>query len=96
MKHLMNLHSADQSLSAKLLFKAEEGKLLSLHLAKDGLLDKHTTKTPALLLCVLGWAVYEDENGLRQELRPGEYVEIQPLVVHWVKGLETSELVLLK
>lgn len=96
MLQLSALHDTDKSLSAKSLFKGQEGNATTLQLKKDGLLDKHTTKVPALLVCVQGEVLYEDEKGTTQKLQPGGYLHIEPLVVHWVKGVADSQLLLLK
>lgn len=96
MKHLNSLHTEDKALSVKVFFKGEEGVTRSLHLKKDGLLPEHTTSTPAILVCVVGKAIYEDENGYKTTLESGSFQNIQPDIKHWVKGLEDSQLLLMK
>lgn len=94
--HLNELHTGDKPLSVKVLFKGEEGVTRSLHLKKDGLLPEHTTPTPAILVCVTGKVTYEDENGYQTVLEPGAIQKIEPHIKHWVKGLEDSQLLLMK
>ncbi len=96
MLQLSALHDADKSLSAESLIKGQEGNTTTLQLKKGGLLDKHTTKVAALLVCAQGEVLYEDEKGTSQRLQPGGYLHIEPMVVHWVKGVEDSQLLLLK
>lgn len=95
-KSLMMLHNASQSVSAQLLFKGEESSTRALQIKKDGLLKEHITKTEALLICISGEVVYEDELNNNRSLKAGEYIRILPMVKHWVKGLQDSELLLIK
>lgn len=90
------LHDASKSVSAKALFKGEEGTSTALQLLAGETLKEHTTKVPALLICIQGEAVFENEKGEKETLLSGDYVLIEPNVKHWVKGIETSQLVLLK
>ncbi len=60
------------------------------------LLAEHITKSPALLLCVKGEVLFENENGLKVTLKSGDYLDIEPMVKHWVKGVASSQLVLMK
>lgn len=96
MQHLSQLHEADKDVSAQLLFKGSEAKVMSLQLQKNGLLKEHITQVDALLVCVSGKAVYEDEKGVKQTLKKGDFYRIQPMVKHWVKGLADSQLLLIK
>lgn len=96
MNQLNQLHDANKEVSALLLFKGTEGKVMTLHIQKNGLLKEHITKTEALLVCVTGEAVYEDEKGNKQTLKTGNFIKIEPMVKHWVKGLEDSQLLLIK
>ena len=59
-------------------------------------LKEHITKTPALLLCISGFVMYEDENDTEITLEPGDYVMITPEVKHWLFASVKSQLVLLK
>ncbi len=90
------LHDVSKSVSAKALFKGEEGTSTALQLLVGETLKEHTTKVPALLMCIQGEAVFENEKGVKETLLSGDYVLIEPNVKHLVKGIETSQLVLLK
>ncbi len=96
MNHLSNLHEATKDVSAKNLFNGEIGSTVSIQLKANGILKEHMTKTPALLICVLGHVVYHDEKGTAVKLKPGEYFSIEPNVSHWIQSFEDSQLILLK
>lgn len=96
MTNISSMHEATKPVSAKPLFKAQEGSVAALQIQKDGLLDKHTTKVEALLVCVVGEVVFENEKGFKQTLINGDYVKIEPMVTHWVKGVQDSQLLLIK
>lgn len=93
---LSSLHDSTKSLSVQLLFKGSEGNTRALQLKKDGLLPEHITKTEALLICITGEIVFETENNEKYILKAGEYVHITPNVKHWLKGIQESQLLLLK
>lgn len=93
---LNELHTDQKPLSIKILFKGEEGVTRSLQLKKDGVLPEHTTPTPAVLICVLGKVSYEDESGYQVILEPGDFQKIEVNIKHWVKGLDESQLLLIK
>lgn len=94
--NLTTFHSTDKPLSAKQLFSGEEGKVVAIHLKKDGELKEHITKVPALLLCVQGEIVYEDEKGVKSLMKSGDFTEIKPNVKHWLVAIKDSEAVLIK
>lgn len=92
---LSEKHSADKAVSAASFFKGE-GNASALQILKNGHLKEHITQTPALLLCVEGHVVFENERGQKINLQPSEYVHIEPMVKHWVRGMEDSQLILFK
>lgn len=94
--NLKDLHAETKGVQTHLLFPENEGKIISLQILKDNTLEEHITKVPALLLCVQGNAIYEDERGNKISLSSGDYVNIEPNVKHWVKGVENSNLLLFK
>jgi len=96
MSNISSMHEATKAVSAKSLFKGQDGTVNALQIQKDGLLDKHVTKVPALLICVAGEVFFENEKGFQQTLINGDYVNIEPLVTHWVKGVQDSQLLLIK
>ncbi len=95
-KTLASLHDSTKSLSVQMLFKATEGGVRSLQINKDGILPEHITAVPAILICVIGQVIYEDEKGTKQILKSGDFYSIEPKVKHWVKGIVNSQLLLIK
>jgi len=96
MTNISSFHEATKPVSAKPFFKGPEGTVAALQIKKDGLLDKHITKVEALLVCVAGEVVFENEKGFKQTLTNGDFVKIEPQVMHWVKGVQDSQLLLIK
>ena len=92
--HLRSLHPQDKSVSAKTFFTANDGKLLSLQILEGQRLKEHVTKTPALLICVDGTVVFKNELGEQVTLSSGDYLEIPPMVLHWLEASADSQLVL--
>lgn len=95
-ENLRSLHDSAKSLSVVPLFKGVEGTTRSLQIKKDGLLPEHLTKTEALLICVNGEVAYEDEKGEKHLLRSEEFYHIMPNIKHWIKGVQDSQLLLIK
>ena len=93
--NLKNSHSAEKPVSAIPLFKGE-GIATTLQILQNQQLKEHTTKVPALLICVAGEVVFENEKGIKETLQSGDYIHIAPLVKHWVVGNFDSQLILLK
>ncbi|MHC5202727.1 cupin domain-containing protein [Myroides sp. LJL119] len=93
--NLKDLHTPHTRVSAVVLFKSQDTTTISLEFKKDALLKEHTTPVKALLLCVEGLIVYQQED-LKLTLKPGDFVNIEPLVKHWVTALQDSQAVLIK
>jgi quercetin dioxygenase-like cupin family protein len=95
--NLNDLHSMDKPVSAVSIFKNDGyGTAISIHIRKGEQLTEHITKTPACLVCMAGHALFENEKGEKHDLKSGDYVSIEPMVKHWVDGLESSQLILVK
>lgn len=94
--NIKQIHPVEKEISAIPLFKGEEGVTKSLHLSKGAELAKHQSKTPALLICVVGEIVFENENGVKETLKQGDYVTIEPMVYHWMNSAVDSYLLLIK
>ena len=94
--NLKDLHTKLKPVSAIPHFKAEEGIVTAIQILSTQLLKEHTTKTPALLVCVTGEVVFENEKGIKEILSPGDYVNIEPMIKHSVKGIQDSQLLLIK
>lgn len=93
--NIKDKHS-DKVVSAYPLFKGVEGSATAIQIHKGEQLKEHITKTEAFLICVSGSARFENEKGETHDLTSGACVLIEPMVKHWVDGIETSQLVLLK
>ena len=93
--HLSDIHSVNKTVSAKQLFKGE-GTLIALQIIGGQQLKEHTTKIPALLICVDGHVVYKDEQQREITLQQGDYMDIEPMVKHWVDAVVDSNLLLVK
>ena len=94
--NIKTIHTSDKEVSAKALFKGDLGTATAIQLQENGVLKEHITKTPALLLCIVGEVIYEDETKKIVELGEGDYVNIQPNIKHWLKGNTRSHLILIK
>ena len=94
--HLNNNHSEGKEVSTKVVFNTQENKVVSLQILKGSQLKEHITKVPAYLVCVTGEAVYEDEKGIKHNLLPGNFVNIEPNLKHWVNAIQTCNLLLIK
>lgn len=94
--NLKDLHTTEKAVSTAQLFKATEGTVISLQILANEQLKEHITKVPALLLCISGEAIFENEKGEIIPLSVGSYVNIEPLVKHWINAKTTCNLVLTK
>jgi len=94
--NIKDLHTEDKAVSAFSLFKSENGNATSIRILKDQKLKEHITPIPALLVCMEGNVIFENENGWREELLPGDYTLIKPMVKHWVTAIHDSQLILIK
>ena len=94
--NIKDLHTKLKPVSAIPHFKAEEGNVTAIQILNNQLLKEHKTKTPALLVCVTGEVVFENEKGAKENLVPGDYVTIEPMVNHTVKGIQDSQLLLIR
>lgn len=90
------LHETEKDLSVKPLFKGTEGMVMAIQIRKEGHLKEHITKVEALLICIAGEVRFENEKGIKQTLLSGDYIRIEPMVKHWVDGIQDSQLVLVK
>jgi quercetin dioxygenase-like cupin family protein len=94
--NIKQLHTTEKAVSANALFKGDMGNATAIQILKGEKLKEHITKTPALLICIEGVAIFENEKGIKETLNPGDYVLIEAHVPHWVEGIKLSQLVLLK
>lgn len=94
--NIKELHTREKSVSATSLFKSELGNATAIQILQGEKLKEHITKTPALLICMEGQVVFENEKGIKETLLTGDYVNIEPVVKHWVEGTIESQLILIK
>ncbi len=93
---LSDIHVQGKNIGAETIFKTTEGRVTALQILENALLKEHITQVPALLVCVVGEVVFENADGLQQRLTSGDYINIEPMVTHWVKGIQNSQLLLIK
>ena len=94
--NLKNLHTENTTVQTQLLFSTTEGKVIALEIAANEQLKEHITKVPALLVCVMGDAIFQNEKGESIQLKSGDYVDIEPNVKHWIDAIERSNFILIK
>ena len=94
--NIKELHTQEKPVSATSLFKSELGNATAIQILQGGLLKEHITKTPALLICVKGEVIFENEKGIKEKLLSGDFINIEPMVKHWVDGIIESQLILIK
>ena len=94
--NIRQLHTQEKPVSAISIFKSELGNATAIKILKDETLKEHITKIPALLICVEGEAIFENEKGFKETLKTGDYVNIEPMVKHWVKAKIESQFILIK
>ncbi len=93
--NLSNLFTETKPLQTKKIFNVHEG-VTSIQLLANALLAEHITKIPALLVCVTGEVVFENEKSISDKLLPGDFINIEPEVKHWIKAQRDSLLLLIK
>lgn len=94
--NVKDLHSGTKAISTALLFKTIEGNVTSIQILANEELKEHITKVPALLICLAGESIFENENGDKFTLTSDDYVNIEPHVRHWINAKSTSSLLLIK
>lgn len=94
--NIKDKHNIEKPVSTFSLFRGKEGTATAIQILKDQQLKEHTTKVHALLLCITGSLVFENEKGIKEPLLPGDYVNIEPMVKHWLTANRDSQLLLIK
>ena len=94
--NIKELHTQEKPVSAISLFKSELGNATAIKILQGEKLKEHITKTPALLICMEGQVIFENEKGIKETLLTRDYVNIEPIVKHWVEGTIESQLLLIK
>lgn len=93
--NLLDNHSADKSVSTKVIFNGE-GVVISLKILANQKLAEHFTKIPAMLICISGDAVFEYVDGEKYYLKSGDYVNIDANRTHWIIANVDSQFILAK
>lgn len=94
--NITEVHDPNKAISAKNIAELSGCKATAIQLLEGGLLKEHLTKTPALLICIQGEAIYQDKKDREVILKPGDYHHIEPMVIHWVKGISDCQLLLVR
>ena len=94
--NIIEVNPADKPVSAKSIFKSEKSSVTAIQILEGELLKEHITKEAALLVCVFGEVLFENEKGESHNLNAGDFITIEAMIKHWVKAIETSRLLLVK
>ncbi|MGZ5244993.1 MAG: hypothetical protein ACXWDO_03300 [Bacteroidia bacterium] len=94
--NIKDLHTSGKPVSALPLFKTQDGNVTALQILANEQLKEHITKIPALLICVTGEAVFENEHGIKITLTSGDYVNIEANIKHWIDATTTCNFILVK
>jgi len=94
--NIKELHTQEKAVSGTSLFKSVLSNATAIQILQGEKLKEHITKTPALLICVEGEVIFGNEKGIKERLIPSDYVNIEPMVKHWVEGTIESQLILIK
>jgi quercetin dioxygenase-like cupin family protein len=88
--------NSGKEVSTSPIFKGQEGSVTAIQILAGSKLPAHISKIPAMLLCIQGNAVYEDEKEQSIDMTNGNYVLIEPLITHWINAVTDSQFVLIK
>jgi quercetin dioxygenase-like cupin family protein len=90
------LHTDTNAISTASVFKTAGGNVTSIRILAGGQVKEHITKVPALLICLTGEAIFENENGIKITMMQSDYVTIEPNTKHWINAKSASNLLLIK
>jgi quercetin dioxygenase-like cupin family protein len=94
--NLADLHTEGKKVSTAKLNETNLTSAIAIRILENGIFEKHITKVPAILTLVIGKVTYETEKGEKIVLFPGDFVRIEPNVVHWLIADLESQLILMK
>lgn len=94
--NIKDIFTKEKSVSTEVLFRSEKNSATVIQILEGEQLKEHLSKVPALLICVIGKVVFENEKGMKETLQTGDYVRIEPMIKHWANALTTSQLILFK
>ena len=93
--NIKDRHLEEKPVSITPLFNGE-GTTIAMQIMAGKLLKEHITTVPAFLICVEGEVVFENKEGLKETLKCGDFINIDPNVKHWVNAIVDSQLILIK
>lgn len=94
--NIKELHANEKPVSTATILKRANCVATAIQILKNQELKEHVTKTPALLICIEGEALFKNEQGAVETLKPGDYVIIEQDIKHWVLGITDCQLTLFK
>lgn len=94
--NIKELHTPEKAVSAIPILKGKPGFVTAIQILRNQQLKEHITSTSALLICISGEVVFENEKGIKEILLPGDYVNIEANVRHWATAEKDSNLLLIK
>ena len=94
--NIQDLLPQEKPISTEVLFRSEQAVATVIQILQGEQLKEHVTKVPALLICIFGKVVFENEKGLKETLQSGDYLKIEPMIKHWVNAITQSHLILFK
>lgn len=94
--NVQSIHPKDKAVSAISIFKSDAGNATAIQLLKFETLKEHITNTPALLVCVMGEIIFENEKGDKSTLKTGDFINIEKDIKHWLIAVLESQLILIK
>lgn len=94
--NIKDLLPKDKSVSIAKLFETERGTVRLLQILESEQLKEHITNIPALLICVIGEVIFENEQDVKETLLSGDFIKIEPNVKHKVIAIKGSQLLLFK
>ncbi|MEZ4884550.1 MAG: hypothetical protein R3E32_07490 [Chitinophagales bacterium] len=94
--NIKDLLPQDKAVSTAVLLRSEQATVTVIQILEGEQLKEHVTKVPALLICIIGEVVFENEKGMKESLLSGDYVSIAPMIKHWLNAITNSQLILFK
>jgi quercetin dioxygenase-like cupin family protein len=94
--NIRDLLPQDKAVTTGLLFGSNQATATVIQILQGEQLKEHVSNVPALLICILGKVVFENEKGVKETLQTGDYIRIEPMVKHWVNATTNSQLILFK
>ena len=89
-------HNTALPVSMISLFESQVGITSSLYIMEGVYLENQIIQVPALLVCVEGKLIYQDENGKDEVLDSGDLINIRPLIKYSLRGLTNSQTLIIK